>query len=87
MFEFNSITLLTVVIISIQVIKYWFLAHGKLLQSYYLTIAAAISCAILETSMAFAHPEQTSIIFFDGLYLWMAIMAIKGIRRLKKEEK
>lgn len=66
-------------------IKYWFLSNGKLLQSYYLTIGAAIACATLETSMAFAHPEQTSIIFFDALYIWMAIMAIKGILRIKEE--
>ncbi len=80
------ISILTAVIIITQLIKYWYLSKGYLLISYYLTIIAAISCCILETKLALAHPEQLSIIFFNILYVWMVVMAIKGICRLKKGE-
>lgn len=82
----NTTTLLTTIIIVTQFIKYWHLSKGHLLLSYYLTIISAVACCILETSIALKHPEQVSLIFFNVLYVWMAIMAIKGILRLKEDE-
>ncbi len=85
MFWFFSI--LTIIVVLIQFVNHFYYSQGKLDVSYPLSIIAYSIYIVIETVLAFNHPEQISILLFDVVNLWALLMAIKGWKRLNDNKK
>lgn len=77
--------ILTVIVISMQFINHWNLSHGRLHITYPLTIVILLTYMVIETTIALRDSVQYSMLLFNVINLWGIIMAVKGIRRLKRE--
>lgn len=71
----------------VSLINNWFLSKGKLHVSYPLIILACTCYIIIETILAFRDPVQMGIFVFNITNFWAIIMAIRGLIRLREEEK
>lgn len=80
------ITILTLVVVPANMIAQWFLSKGKLYLAYPLLIFVYVLYIIIETFLALRDPAQTSVLLFNIVNIWAAIMAWKGLQRLKKSE-
>jgi uncharacterized membrane protein len=83
--EFNFLTIFSIFIVILAVIKFWYLSEGNLYVTYRLDIVLFTSYIILETYLALRDPSQTSLLLMNIISVWALIMTIKGIKRLKKE--
>lgn len=87
MFTFNFITIFTILILIFSPIRFWFQSKGNLWLVYRLDIFVYSCYLVLETYLALVNPAQFALILFDIINLWAIVCAVKGIMRLKKEEK
>ncbi len=77
---------LTIIIVSLQLVKHWLLSKGNLWWTYRLNCAIFIGYFIVETCVALNDPTQISLIFMNIVNIWAFTMSYKGIQRLKEEE-
>lgn len=63
----------------------WLLSTGDLRRAYKIAIIVYLGYIIVETDLALRHPDQFNIIIFNAVNVWSIIMAVKGLRRLKRE--
>lgn len=73
-------------IVGLQYFHHKFLGDGKLKQAYPLAIVIYTSYAIVETILALTQPSQMGILVFNLVNGWALYNAVKGLRRLKREE-
>lgn len=78
------ITLLTIFTIAVNVINHWCISQQKMHKVYCFSMIVYVGYIIIETLLAFRHPEQKSILLFNITNIWALMMAIKGYFRLKK---
>ena len=81
---FNWITYLSILIVLLAVIKFWYLSNGRLYMTYRLDLVIFTLYSILETFLGLRDPSQWSVLFMNIVNFWAIIMAIKGIIRLQK---
>lgn len=84
---FNIITILSLLVVGIAAFKFWYLSDGNLWLTYRLDLVVYTAYTILETYLALRDPSQTSLLLMNIINIWALMMAVKGIMRLKKEEK
>jgi len=78
--------ILTIVVISLSFINHWNLSHGRLHITYPLTIVTLLIYMTIETTIALRDSVQYSMLLFNVINTWGILMAIRGIRRLKREK-
>lgn len=78
---------LTYLIVGTECIHQWVLSKGNLRVSYRMAIGVYIGYIIVETTLALRNPEQLHILVFNTVNVWGIVMAIKGLLRLKREER
>lgn len=79
--------LLAVLVVGLQFFNHWNLSKGNLKLSYPLIIAIAIANIIVDVYLTFIHPEQIGVLIYTFANVWAIWMAIKGLIRLRKEQK
>jgi hypothetical protein len=79
--------ILSVIIVTIQVINYWFLSKGKLHIVHPLSICAFIGYIIIETALALNDPSQIAVMLFNITNCWALAMNVKGWIRLTRKKK
>ena len=79
----TAIFTLSVVILASA--KNWLVAEGNLIPSYWLMIALGIGQICLNTYLASENKGQEVLILLNFVAVWIALMGIKGLRRIKKE--
>ena len=85
MMEFNIITVLSIIILILSLIKFWKLSKGNLKLTYQLDLIVFPCYIILETIVALNHSSQSSLLFMNVINVWAIVMAIKGLIRVSKE--
>ena len=75
-------TLTIIIVISAK----WFLAKGILKPVYYLNMVTSVLHASINWIMYLHDPEQIGMLLYNFLSIYVIIMSIKGLRRLKKEK-
>ncbi|MFA6049755.1 MAG: hypothetical protein WC761_01005 [Candidatus Paceibacterota bacterium] len=81
------ITVLTLVVVPANMTAQWFISKGKLKIAYPLLIIVYSLYMVIETYLALRDIEQVSILLFNIVNAWAAIMAWKGMRRIQGENK
>jgi hypothetical protein len=84
---FNLITILSVLILLTSPIRFWYYSKGHLYVSYRIELFVFTCYLVLETHLALLTPEQHSLMLMNIINIWALAMAVKGIFRLKKEDK
>ena len=74
-----GLTILTVVITK------WYLAEGILKPVYYLNIITSLLHALVNWMMFIHDAEQVGMLMYNLLSIYAIVMAVKGLKRLKKE--
>ncbi len=77
-------TLTTVIVGSV---KNWFVAENNLKISYYLMMSLGVSYIFFYTYLSTRGNGQEIVIFMNIPSVWLFLMGIKGLRRLKREQK
>ena len=65
--------------------KNWLVAEGKLVPSYWLMIGLGIGQISLNTYLASQNKGQEVLLLLNFVAIWVALMGIKGLRRVKKQ--
>ena len=76
-------TLITVIIGSV---KNWFVAENNLKISYYLMMSLGVSYVFFYTYMSSRGNGQEIVVLMNVPSVWIFLMGIKGLRRLKREK-
>lgn len=74
------LSILTVVTVTLQVFNWWYIRKDNKRYYYPLTISAYTGYLIVETMLALHTPEQTAILLYSGLNLWILSQAVIGYR-------
>lgn len=80
----NVVLFLTTAIVTIHFIDKWLLSKGQLEKVYKLMIVGCFLNAALNLYLASINEQQRGLLLFLLSSAWTLIMAIKGLRRLKK---
>lgn len=80
-------TFMTIDLILTVLVAEWFSSKGLMKLVYPLNALKFFGFIILETAIAFNHPEQNAIVLFNISNCWGLAMNIKGMYRLYKERK
>ena len=86
MFDHFIMVYLPYIVVTIDVFYHWLLSKGELKKAYKLSILMFLGFMVVETGLALRNPEQIHMIVFNVVNAWSIAMAIKGLRRLKREE-
>jgi uncharacterized membrane protein len=78
---------LTPLVIGIQIMNHWMYSKGRLKYAYPLSMLAYALYIIIETYVALREPSQNSLLLFNLVNVWGFMMAFKGYRRIKADEK
>jgi uncharacterized membrane protein len=78
---------LTPLVIVIQIMNHWVYSKGRLKYAYPLSMLAYALYIIIETYVALREPSQNSLLLFNLVNVWGFVMAFKGYRRIKADEK
>lgn len=84
---FNIITFLCILILFTSPLRFWFQSKGQLWITYRLDLFVFTCYTILETYLALTNPSQIALLLMNLINVWALICAVKGILRLKREEK
>ena len=87
MLAFNFITVFTILILLFSPVRFWYQSKGNLWLVYRLDLIVYTCYLILETYLPLSNPAQFALILFDIINLWAIFCAVRGIMRLKKENK
>lgn len=79
----NFISILSVVIVLIQLTNYYFYGAGKLHISYPLTATAMVGYIVIETHLGLRDPSQKGILLFNLVNVFALVNALRGWYRLK----
>lgn len=74
------------IVVAIDIFYHWLLSKGDLRKAYKVSIVMFIGFMLVETGLALRNPDQFHIIVFNVVNAWSIAMAIKGLKRLKREE-
>lgn len=85
-FDHFIMVYLPYIVVAIDVFYHWLLSKGELKKAYKLSIVMFLGFMVVETGLALRNPEQIHMIVFNVVNAWSIAMAIKGLRRLKREE-
>lgn len=83
----NVILILSFAIVSIQLVDKWLLAQGHLKKVYILGLLVPTLAICLNLYAIHLHPDQKGLGMFVINSTWGLLMSIKGLFRLKKEQK
>ena len=81
----------TILIISVVIMvasnfgKYWLVAKGSLRPVYWLMILSGIAGTVANITLASNDPKQVVVLLINLTTLFMIVMGIKGLFRLRKE--
>jgi len=79
--------ILTALVVILQLTKHWFLHLGSLKIVYRLNCVIFIGYFVTECAVALNDPTQWPLIFMNIVNVFAFAMAVKGLMRLKREEK
>ena len=77
------LTAITVMTVALNVALHWNISKGNLKVVYPISMAVYIGYIVVETALAFRHPEQISVLLYNITNVWALSMAIKGYLRLR----
>jgi hypothetical protein len=77
------LTTITIVTVALNIALHWNIAKGDLRVVYPISMVVYLGYIVVETSLAFRHPEQISILLYNITNIWALSMAIKGYLRLR----
>lgn len=83
----NALIALTITAIVSQFVNHWSLSKGELKVHHWLTIFVMIQIICVDTILAFKEPDQKIMLLFNIVNIWILIMAVKGLFRIREEEK
>lgn len=81
------ITTLTVFVTIMQMIKHWVFAQGHYKLTYWLNLVGLTGFTLLSISISIHSPSEKSLILLGIMNGWGIYQNIKGLLRLKEEEK
>lgn len=80
------LTTITAITVVLNIFNHWCIAKGKMYKVYILSMLVYVGYIVVETSLAFRHPEQISVLLYNITNIWALFMAFKGYYRLKSEK-
>ncbi len=85
--EAIAVNVCAIIIASAGMAKSWYIAKGRLRLVYWLMIIMGLFQFVLNSILVAFRPDLWGILAFQFLVVWTIVMGIKGLLRLKKEEK
>ena len=83
----TAVNICAVIVASAGIAKGWYLAKGRLRPAYWLMIIMGVFNFVLNGIVVIVMPDMWGILSFQFLILWAIAMGIKGLLRLRREEK
>ena len=68
-------------------INHWMISNGNLQKAYPIIVVIATMNIITDIYLALTHLEQLGMLLYMISNTWAIFMAMRGMRRLKKEQK